>query len=151
MIAIDLEIVHKKLTTLLNDYPLNGGSVLRRHRFVLAHMQLKTGTPRGEIVLHAASLRLTGLHALEDVFKRPFAEWDPHGTEHFWIEVDFSQTHRGETDVTSVSHNNDVNVVDGRQLQTKRQTRGKCDYTNCPADILERFQLLSVGGGRFLG
>lgn len=37
------------------------------------------------------------------------------------------------------------------RLQTKRQTKGKCDYTNCPADILERFQLLSAGGGRFLG
>lgn len=115
MIAVDLEIVHKTLTALLNDCSLNGGSVLRPHRFVLAHMQL-SGTPSGEIVLHAAPLRLPGLHALEDVFKRPFAEWDPHGKEHLWIEVDFSQTHRGETDVTSVSHNNDVNVVDGRQL-----------------------------------
>lgn len=91
MIAVDLEILHKTLTALLNDCSLNGGSVLRRHRFVLAHMQLKSGTPSGEIVLHAAPLRLPGIHALEDVFKRPFAEWDPHGKEHLWIEVDFSQ------------------------------------------------------------
>lgn len=38
----------------------------------------------------------------------------------------------------------------GSSKQSDKQ-EVKCDYTNCPADILERFQLFSVGGGRFLG
>lgn len=38
----------------------------------------------------------------------------------------------------------------GSSKQSDKQG-GKRDYTNCLTGILERFQLLSVGGGRFLG